>query len=168
LEAHLGLNGVVWLTAVVIAAVFAGTFRLMLVRGTNMFVAVLLILLAISSSMIHFLARPHVLSWFFTLGWFWILDRSEVERFTEKLPVKDRWWLWLLPLSMVLWVNLHGGFLLAFVLLAFFWVNALRAWITAGGNTIEGVLLKTGAGRISRTDSSWITLRNFSHRTFMG
>jgi len=35
LEAWCGLNGVVWLTAVVIAAVFAGTFRLAVARGTN-------------------------------------------------------------------------------------------------------------------------------------
>ena len=27
--------------------------------------------------MIHFLARPHVLSWLFALAWFWILDSTE-------------------------------------------------------------------------------------------
>ncbi len=77
LERWAGLNGVVWFTAVVIAGVFAWTFRLLVRRGTNVFVALVLLLLAASASMIHFLARPHVLSWLFTLAWFWILDSSE-------------------------------------------------------------------------------------------
>jgi len=62
LEASLGLNGVVWFTAIVIAAVFAWTFRLLILRGTNVLVALVLVLLAMSASMIHFLARPHVVS----------------------------------------------------------------------------------------------------------
>src|SRR5208337_3578184 len=77
LEAWCGLNGVVWLTAVVIATVFAGTFRLAVARGTNLLLALLLTLLAISASMIQFLARPHVLSWLFVLAWFWILDSTD-------------------------------------------------------------------------------------------
>ena len=48
------------ITAVVIAAVFAWTFRLLIARGTNLLVALALVLLAVSGSTIHFLARPHV------------------------------------------------------------------------------------------------------------
>ena len=62
LDEWAGLNGVVWFTAVVIAGVFAGLF-LPLRRGTNVFVALALLLLAASGSMIHALARPHVVSW---------------------------------------------------------------------------------------------------------
>src|SRR5215469_14794703 len=50
LEAASGLNGVVWFTAVVIAAVFSWTFRLLMVRGANLFVALGLTLLAMSAS----------------------------------------------------------------------------------------------------------------------
>src|SRR6202167_1946075 len=39
LETTLGLNGVVWLTAVVIAAVFAWMFRLLVARTVNILVA---------------------------------------------------------------------------------------------------------------------------------
>ena len=42
LDATLGLNGVVWLTAVVIATVFAWTFRLLMARRANMLVALAL------------------------------------------------------------------------------------------------------------------------------
>src|SRR3984885_13135574 len=77
LESGLGLNGVVWLTAVVLAAVFGLLFRLLMRGGTHIFAAVILVLLAVSASMIHFLARPHVVSWLFTLIWFAILDGDE-------------------------------------------------------------------------------------------
>jgi hypothetical protein len=57
---------------------FAWTFRLLLRRGTNVLVALMLVLLAASAAMIHFLARPHVVSWLFTVVWFWILE-SQIE-----------------------------------------------------------------------------------------
>jgi hypothetical protein len=133
LERWAGLNGVVWFTAVVIAGVFAWTFRLLLRRGTDVFVALVLLLLAASASMIHFLARPHVLSWLFTLAWFSILDSSESDclaadsaRFsTTHSGATSRRRLWLLPLLMLVWVNVHGGFLIGFVLLAIYWLSAI-------------------------------------------
>src|SRR5208282_819592 len=143
LDAWCGLNGVVWLTAVVIAAVFAATFRMAVARGTNLFVAVALVLLATSASMIHFLARPHVLSWLFALAWFWILDSTE----RTGLHGKRARWLWALPLSMVLWANVHGGFLLGFVLLGIYWLGALWMWMTTRENCLEDSLQKIAAGQ---------------------
>ncbi len=140
LEAWCGLNGVVWLTAVVIAAVFAGTFRLAVARGTNLFLALVLTLLAMSASTIHFLTRPHVLSWLFALAWFWILDSTERER----LPAL---WLWILPVSMLLWANLHGGFLLGFVWLGIYWVSAVWTWLTAKETRLEDSAAKIASGR---------------------
>lgn len=133
LDSWAGLNGVVWFTAVVIASVFAWTFRLLLRRGTNVFVALVLLLLAASASIIHFLARPHVLSWLFTLAWFWILDSSESDCVrgdsagpgATRLAVTGRRRLWLLPVLMLVWVNVHGGFLVGFVLLAIYWLSAV-------------------------------------------
>jgi hypothetical protein len=133
LERRAGLNGVVWFTAVVIAGVFAWTFGLLLRRGTNVFVALVLLLLTASASMIHFLARPHVLSWLFTLAWFWILDSSESDCVRSDSAALSgtcsaatgRRRLWLLPLLMLVWVNVHGGFLIGFVLLAIYWLSAV-------------------------------------------
>ena len=62
LDSSMGLNGVVWFNALLIAATFALTFQSMIARGTKIFAALVLILLAISASMIHVLARPHVAS----------------------------------------------------------------------------------------------------------
>lgn len=143
LESWCGLNGVVWLTAVVIAAVFGWTFRLALTRGTNLLFALGLVLLAISASMIHFLARPHVLSWLFALAWFWILDAHE----RKGQQSQAARWLWTLPLSMLLWVNVHGGFLLGFVLLGIYWLGSLWMWISKRETSLEDSLEKIASAR---------------------
>ena len=150
LEAHFGLNGVVWLTAVVIAAVFAWMFRLLLARGANVLVALPLVLLALWASTIHFLARPHVVSWLFTLAWFVILDSSERDSFAGSCAHGGRR-LWTLPLLMLVWVNLHGGFLVGFVLWGIFLVGAAWSWWRAKDNRIEDVLEKIATGKRLRT-----------------
>jgi hypothetical protein len=156
LEATLGLNGVVWFTAVVIAAVFAGMFRLLIARGTNVLVAPVLVLLAMSASMIHFLARPHVVSWLFTLTWFWILDSSERDCF-DGFGGRRRRWLWPLPPLMLVWVNVHGGFLVGFVLLGIFLLGAAWTWFRTRENRIEETLQKIAAGKRAR-HLAWVGL----------
>jgi hypothetical protein len=156
LEATLGLNGVVWLTAVVIATVFAWMFRLLMARRTNILVALVLVLLAVSASMIHFLARPHVVSWLFTLAWFWILDSSERDGFGERDGLGRRW-LWALPLLMLVWVNVHGGFLVGFVLLGIFWLGAVWSWFRIKEGRIEELLEKIAAGKRAR-QLAWVGL----------
>ena len=150
-----GLNGVVWFTSVLIAAVFAWTFRLLIVRGTNLIVALVLVLLAISASMIHFFSRPHVVSWLFILAWFSILDSTE-RNSLERRGSSSRS-LWLLPLSMLVWVNVHGGFLFGFALLAIFWVGCFWTWFRSDQNRIEESFEKIAAGRRLRT-LTWISL----------
>jgi hypothetical protein len=69
------------------------------------------------SSSIHFLARPHVISWLFGVIWFRILDRFEADDRADQL--------WILPWLMVVWANVHGGFVLGFVLLGIYLVARL-------------------------------------------
>ncbi len=113
----LGLNGVVLFTAIIIAATFALTLRLCLRRGADPAVTVALLALSLGASMIHLLARPHVLSWLFTVIWFQLLDSSESD---GKNPGRRLWWL---PALMLLWVNLHGGFVVGFALLGIYLVS---------------------------------------------
>jgi hypothetical protein len=152
LDSAFGLNGVVWFTALTIAAVFAGMFQFLVRRGTNLFAALVLVLLAISASTIHFLARPHVLSWLFTLIWFWILDSTEHKCMADDGPSSR--WPWFLPAVMLLWVNVHGGFLLGFVLLGIFWSGSLRTWLSSSESRIEESLLKIAAGKRVRALTS--------------
>jgi hypothetical protein len=146
LEAGPGLNGVIWLTAVVVAAVFAWTFHILVRRETNLFVALVLVLLAISAAMIHFHARPHVLTWLFALAWFRILSSTEEDCLRGKIAGRG-WLLWFLPASMVLWANLHGGFLLGFVLLAIFWIGTLWGWLTTRETNIEASFQRIALGK---------------------
>lgn len=145
LDSAFGLNGVVWWTALTIAVVFAAMFQFLIRRGTNLFVAVAMVLLAISAAMIHFLARPHVLSWLFVLLWFWILDSSERGWGSGGGPSTR--WLWILPVSMLIWVNVHGGFLLGFVLIGIFWLGSVWTWLSSSENRLEDSLRKIAAGR---------------------
>ena len=133
----LGLNGVVWLTAVVIAAVFAWTFRLLIVRRANMLVALVLVLLALSASMIHFLARPARAELAVYAGMVlgcWILPSGML---STGEAGKGARWLWALPLLMLVWVNVHGGFLVGFVLLGIFLLGAVWGWFRAREDRIE-------------------------------
>ncbi|HTW32803.1 MAG TPA: hypothetical protein VMD76_14070 [Candidatus Sulfotelmatobacter sp.] len=156
LHSHAGWNGVVWFTAVIIASVFAGMFRGLVLRKTNLFFAILLFLLAACASTIHFLARPHVLSWLFTLIFFWILDSAERDCFGAR-PKFTSPQVMALPILMLFWANLHGGFLLGFVLIGIFWFSALWTWLTTRPDRIEESLRKIAAGKrcLSLT---WIAL----------
>jgi hypothetical protein len=139
-----GLNGVVWFTATVIAFLFAWMFRLLVRREMNFIFALGLVLLSLSASTIHFLTRPHVVSWVFTLAYFWLLDSTERNYFKG---VGRHRKLWALPLLMLIWVNVHGGFVLGFVLIAVFWFGSIWTWFRTKGTGIEEVLHKIAAGR---------------------
>jgi hypothetical protein len=106
-----GLNGVVFYTAAIIAATFVLALYSGLRRGATLPVMLLLLILSLGAAAVHFLARPHVFSWLFTVICFELLDSaSEEQRGYQRL-------VWL-PLLMVLWVNLHGAFVVGFLLLA--------------------------------------------------
>jgi hypothetical protein len=116
-----GLNGVVFYTAAIIAATFVLALYFGLRRGATLPVMLLLLLLALGASAVHFLARPHVFSWLLTVIYFELLDSASEER--------PRRLLWLPPL-MVLWVNLHGGFVLGFLLLAIYLAGGVIEYFT--------------------------------------
>jgi hypothetical protein len=115
----LGLNGVVFFTAAIIAATFVLALHFAVRRGANLVIVIFLLLLSLAASSVHFLARPHVFSWLFTVIWFELLDSAAASdgKFDRKL--------FALPLLMLLWVNLHGGYVLGFVLLAIYLVDAI-------------------------------------------
>jgi hypothetical protein len=153
MESVAGLNGVVLFAALILAGLFAWAFRLLLRRGTNIVVALALILLAVSAAMIHFQARPHVVSWFLTVVWFWILESQEnwragshFDSFESSAIQGRRLSLWLLPVLMLFWVNLHGGFLVGFVLVAIHWIGAVWQWFSLKGARLDDVLQKIRAG----------------------
>jgi hypothetical protein len=114
-----GLNGVVFYTAAIMAATFVLVFHLAMRRGGSLPIALFLLVLSLGAAAVHFLARPHVLSWLFTVIWFELLDSGA----NGAEPEKYRRVFWL-PALMLLWVNLHGGFLVGFALLGVYLVGS--------------------------------------------
>ena len=124
LDRAMGLNGVVWLAALVMAATLTLLLWQLLKSGTGLPLAIVLMLLAEAAAAIHMFARPHIVSWLLTLAWFMALERWEQGN-------APPWLRWFFPVSMALWVNLHGGWLLGITLLAIYtfaaFVESLRA-----------------------------------------
>ncbi|MGB9236999.1 MAG: hypothetical protein WCC04_21525 [Terriglobales bacterium] len=108
-----GLNGVVWLCAVIVASTFTVLLSQLLKRGTSLLLGIALMLLVEWAATIHLFARPHIASWLFVLLWFIALDRWE----RGDAP---RWLAWFFPVSMLFWVNLHGEWILGLALLAIY------------------------------------------------
>lgn len=101
-----GWAGPVILAAASIAFTFA-FFAFILGRRIPAMYAVLVSLAAFLLSTPHLLARPHVLAFPVMIAWVYgLLSASE----QQKAPS-----FWLLPL-LVLWANLHGGFVFGLVL----------------------------------------------------
>ena len=125
----LGLNGVVFFSAAIMAAAFVLVFRFAMRRGGSLPITLLLLVLSLGASAVHFLARPHVLSWLFTVIWFEALDSAAYAAEPRAEPNRVRR-LFLLPVLMLLWVNVHGGFLFGFALLAVYIVGGSVQYFT--------------------------------------
>lgn len=143
---RLGLNGVVFFSALIIAITFALLFRVTLRESHNLPVTLVLVLLSIGGSMIHVLARPHLITWLLTLVYFVVLERSELHPHLGEARLfsgSQRRLLWL-PLLMLVWVNMHGGFVIGLMLITLFVMGSLwtsltshdvRHRVTAGNRT---------------------------------
>ncbi len=99
-----GLPGVVWLFVISIAAVSWLWFRLNWTIGGNFLIACLLASPMLSTSNLHWLARPHVFSW---IGMLILLTAFETARmrFTWKHALT-------IGFGTALWANLHASFFL--------------------------------------------------------
>ena len=66
-------------------------------------------------SSIFWVFRPHLMAYLFFIGYIYILEEY----------VRGRNLLWLLPLIMVLWVNMHGSFIMGIVLIGIYLLAGL-------------------------------------------
>ena len=116
-----GLKGISLLAGVVIAGTMALLFRYMLWLEINVVVAIVVMLMATSASMVHWLARPHMFTWGLLLITIWLLE-------ADRRRPSRRVYL-LIPMAMV-WTNLHGGFMTLLLALAIYavGVGAEQVW----------------------------------------
>ena len=116
-----GLGGVALIYGLAIGASVWLWFRLHWAAGGNYLLACLFAAPMISTTTLHWLARPHVLSWLFLLGTVW---------FCERLPIRMRWGHLALAAGFAaVWANIHASFffapLIGFVYAAGSWLRPL-------------------------------------------
>jgi hypothetical protein len=111
----LGLDGVVLLTAMIIASAFTMVYVEAIRRSGWPLAAIFLSIVATSAGSIHWLPRPHIFTFLLLAIW--------IERL-ERLSQGDKIPLWHFPLIMLLWANMHGGFI--FGILA--WIAYFAGW----------------------------------------
>jgi hypothetical protein len=111
LHAGLGLRGPLLLVAALLATTLALVLRRARRAGASAWPALGATLGAALVAHNHLIARPHVLSWLFASLWCFRLEDLRAGR----LPLRRALAL-AAPLAC-LWANLHGGFVLAFLLL---------------------------------------------------
>jgi hypothetical protein len=98
-----GLSGVVLCNAVLIGLISALLFRLVRKHAANDLLALVITVLAMCGSTIHWLARPHLASWLFFVLFLHIIDAAFAGE-------RNLIW-WSLPLTLA-WANTHGSFFL--------------------------------------------------------
>jgi hypothetical protein len=122
----MGLNGVEFFSALVIAATFTLVLRLALRRGASLLTSTALLLASIAACSIHLLARPHLLSWLLGVVWFQIVDSA------AKAESPNRRRLYWLPPLMLVWVNVHGGFVFGLILPVLYMVGGWMQYFSSG------------------------------------
>lgn len=119
-----GLGGVAFVSVVILCAVSALLFRLIRRYCDRDVLALAFTALAMGGSSIHWLARPHLISWLFVLIFAHVLLSA------EKGNIRALFWL---PALTLLWVNLHGAFFIGILML-----------LTSAAGEIIGALLSAG------------------------
>ena len=121
IHTHWGLSAIVLANGAVLGLVSVMLYRLVRRHAANDLLALVVTSVALFASSIHWLARPHLISWVFILSFLHLIDRAEAG---------SRFVLWWTPLLTLLWVNLHGSFFLGqFFLLTYGFAKTFQKWI---------------------------------------
>jgi hypothetical protein len=112
-----GLAGVALMYSVAIAACSWMWFRLQWAVGGSFLLAALLAALMLTTTNMHWLARPHVLSWLGFLGFVWWAEA--LKNFSVRTGIS-------FFLAGALWANLHASFLFGPLILL---VYAVGSWL---------------------------------------
>ena len=126
-----GLTGTVIFFSFIIATTYFLLFKMLRQESRDVLLGAVIVCFAALSSTPHWLARPHIFSLVLTVIWYHLLNEFQYRQ-------KNR--LFLLPLLILIWVNLHGGYIVAIILLGIYVVGNLAAWITSRGPNAEHFL----------------------------
>jgi hypothetical protein len=127
-----GLAAVVLVNLALISFTMALTFRLVRRKCQNVLIAFGITALAIAGSSLHWLARPHLVTLFFGIIFFWMMESAKEAVEAGQMARANRL-LWALPVISVLWVNLHAGFVLGVMIVGCYGAGEMAAWILLPG-----------------------------------
>jgi hypothetical protein len=106
-----GLTGVVIFFSFIISSVYYMLFKILRKNKSDIIMAAFIVILVLAASKIHWLARPHIFSLLLMLTWYYLLDEYQYNH---------KNYLYFFPPMMLVWVNLHGGFLGGFILIGIY------------------------------------------------
>jgi len=137
-----GLGGVALMYGLSIGAAVWMWFRLNRAAGGNCLLACLFFVPMLPTTWMHWLARPHVLSWLFLLGTVWLCER---------MPPRLGWrHLTAVAVTSAVWANLHASFFFA----------PLIALIYAAGAYLRPLIWEV-RGRPSRRETRGSSARSY-------
>ena len=113
---HTGWLGVGIANSVILATTISALFVLCMRRSGHGIAAFIIIVMTLMLFPSH--TRPLQLSMLWLTLVYGLLEAVSRQQM-------DRRWLWVIPPLMVLWANIHGGFLAAFLLLGIYGLTAL-------------------------------------------
>jgi hypothetical protein len=109
---YAGLAGIGFVTTLMLGIFTLLLYRLALRVSRNNVASFAVTALAAAVSSIHWLARPHLVSWIFVLIFLGVLENARAGAVNaSSLRI-------LLPALTVLWTNLHGGFVAGLIVIA--------------------------------------------------
>lgn len=138
-----GMTGVVAMSSLLLAATFWLLFRALRSHQTGIVPAALVTTATVVCSQLHWLARPHLFTFLLLVVFHYLLESWHKRGGNA---------LYLLPPIMLLWVNLHGGFAVGFLLLAAYLAGTLAGMAGATGaarNALPGKAKELGAAALA-------------------
>ena len=120
----LGLPGIVFLFALLLSTTYLLLFRWIRSSKRNILVDLMILVLVLLSSRIHWIARPHVFSLLLIVLLYQILILHQEDRGN---------YLYMIPPLMLLWVNLHGGFIVGFLFMGIFLSGYFLGFLASNG-----------------------------------
>jgi len=115
-----GLRAVVLVSLLLLCATFTLLFKLA-TRHASRVVAIAVTVLAVASSSVHWLARPHLFTLLFLVLFYHWLERTRAGH-TRIAGIP---YFVFLPVAMVLWTNLHGGFIVGILMVTVYGAGEL-------------------------------------------
>lgn len=115
-----GLTAVVLAFSILIAISTRVFFKNLVVDGNNILTSAVASIVFVSLAQGHYLARPHIFSLVILIYWYRYLNDYQYQQ-------KDH--LWRLPVIMLIWVNLHGGFIIGITIICIYFAGNLLTFI---------------------------------------